>query len=60
MEREAFCKIVVVAAGGDLTKQAQCLSEGQAVRVEGFLARADNRQGEQRLILHAKSIKATH
>jgi len=58
MEREAFCRVIVVAAGKDLTKQAECLSEGQAVRVSGFIARADNRQGEQRIHLHAQNIQA--
>lgn len=57
LEREAFCRIIVMAAGKELSKTAQQLDEGSEVSVTGFIARADNRQGQAKLVLHAQSLQ---
>ena len=56
MEREAYCRIVVIAGGKSLSEQAKALSEGQTVKVKGFIARADSRQGQVKIVLHAQAI----
>lgn len=58
MKREAACRIVVMAAGRELKDQAERVGVGQVVTVAGFITRADNRQGEFRLVLHAQQIRA--
>ena len=57
LEREAYCRIIVMAAGTELSKTAQQLSEGTEVTVTGFIARADNRQGQAKLVLHAHTLQ---
>ena len=57
MEREAYCKIIVIAAGKKMAKQVECLSEGLSVVVSGFISRADNRQGSAKIVLHAQQIQ---
>jgi len=57
LDREAFCRIVVIATGLELSSKAKALAEGQVVSISGFIARADNRQGEARIILHAQNIQ---
>lgn len=57
MDREAYCKVVVIAAGDELMKTAVRLEIGQIVEVSGFVTRADSRQGQGRLILHAQRIE---
>lgn len=57
MQRQVICNIGVVASGEALQQSVQQLQTGEGVRVSGFLARANNRQGENRLILHAEQIE---
>ena len=57
LDREAYCRIVVIACGERLSKQAEALREGQTVSVNGFIARADSRQGQARIVLHAQVIQ---
>jgi len=57
LEREAFCRIVVVAAGREISNLAGQLEEGAEVNVTGFIARADNRQGQAKLVLHAQRLQ---
>jgi primosomal replication protein N len=57
MQRQVICNIGVIASGEALSKQVQSLQPGDEIRVSGFLARANNRQGENRLILHAQQIE---
>ncbi|MGM0593885.1 MAG: primosomal replication protein N [Pseudomonadota bacterium] len=57
MRRQVVCNIAVVASGETLQRTVQQLQPGEGIRVNGFLARANNRQGENRLILHADSIE---
>ena len=57
MQRQAVCQIGVVATGDALYQASQGLAAGDGVRVSGFLARANNRDGEFRLILHAQQIE---
>lgn len=57
LEREAYCRIIVMAAGNELSKKAQQLNEEAEVTVTGFLARADNRQGQAKLVLHAQDLQ---
>ena len=57
MQRQAICHIGVIASGEELLKKTRQLQGGQQVRVSGFLSRANNRQGENRLILHAEQIE---
>ncbi len=57
LEREAYCRIIVMAAGKELSKRAQQLDEETEVTVTGFIARADNRQGQAKLVLHAQDLQ---
>ncbi len=57
LEREAFCRIVVIATGRALSNKAQALSQGQAVRVGGFITRADSRRGQAMIVLHARTLQ---
>ena len=57
MQRRAICNIAVIASGEEMLKQTKGLQGGQQLRVSGFLCRANNRQGENRLILHAEQIE---
>ncbi len=54
--REARCRLPVVACGSELLSLAEQLAAGQTVRVQGFLARANHRQGDETLVLHAEHI----
>lgn len=56
MKRQVLCNIGVIAGGSELQRTVQQLKTGEGIRVSGFLARANNRQGESRLILHAEQI----
>jgi primosomal replication protein N len=57
MQRQAICNIVVIASGNELLATTKALQSEQQIRVSGFLSRANNRQGENRLILHAEQIE---
>lgn len=57
LSREAAFRIQVVAAGAALAQQAQQLQAGQGVRISGFLTRANYRDGDNRLTLHAQQIE---
>ena len=57
MTRQVVCNIGVIASGDALQRTVQQLKTGEEVKVTGFLARANNRQGENRLILHAERIE---
>jgi len=57
MTRQVVCSIGVIASGAKLQPLVQQLQIGDGIRVSGFLARANNRQGEHRLILHAEQIE---
>jgi primosomal replication protein N len=57
MKRQVICNIGVIASGEQLQRTVQQLKTGEGIRVTGFLARANNRQGENRLILHADQIE---
>ncbi len=56
-EREAVCSVGVVMAGDRWQGVLAQLRQGSMVRISGFLSRADNRQGEYRLILHGQHIE---
>ncbi len=55
--REARARLLVLACGEPLASHAQGLDPGAAVRVRGFLSRANHRQGEHWLVLHAECIE---
>ncbi len=55
--RKAVCTLPVFLAGEDLQRKAGALEAGTRVRVTGFVSRADNRQGEYRLVLHGQRIE---
>jgi primosomal replication protein N len=55
--REARCQIPVLACGEILAADARALAPGTLVRVRGFICRADHRQGEHRLVVHAAQIE---
>lgn len=57
VSREARCQIAVIACGELLARIADRLPSGTAVRVRGFLSRADHRGGQYRLVLHAAHIE---
>ena len=46
-----------MAAGFELKDQIESLSAEQVMVVTGFISRANNRQGESRLVLHAQQIQ---
>ena len=54
--REIRFRIQVFAAGEALQPEVDRLQVGQAVRVEGFVARSGYRQGDARLVLRAHAI----
>jgi len=56
-DREAICSLQVVASGPALQGSIAELDIGTAIRVSGFLSRADNRQGEYRLVVHADTLE---
>ncbi|MDG4554187.1 MAG: primosomal replication protein N [Candidatus Competibacter sp.] len=56
VSREARCRIPVVACGEALTGIAGPLVTGARLRVSGFVSRANYREGEYRLVLHAARI----
>ncbi len=58
LARDAFCRIVVICSGEALQQRAERLMVGQQVSVSGFVARADNRQGQSLLVLHAQQLQA--
>ena len=57
MKRQVFCQIGVMASGDTMQQTVQQLQAGDGIRVSGFLARANNRDGEYRLVLHADMIE---
>ena len=57
MQRQANCQIAVVASGQALAAVTMHLQAGEAVKVSGFLARANHRDGEYRMVLHAQMIE---
>jgi primosomal replication protein N len=58
MQRQAVCTIAVMACGHELQAQARSLRSEQKIRISGFLSRANNRQGENRLVLHAERLES--
>ncbi|MDS4022249.1 MAG: primosomal replication protein N [Candidatus Competibacter sp.] len=56
LQREVRCRIPVVACGEPLARTAGRLPAGARVRVRGFVGRANYREGEYRLVLHAAHI----
>ena len=57
VSREARCRIPVVACGEALAGIAGSLATGTRLRVRGFISRANYREGEYRLVLHAARIE---
>ena len=56
LPREACCRIPVMACGDALANIASRLAPNARVRVRGFVSRANHREGEYRLVLHAAHI----
>ena len=56
LPREARCRIPVMACGDALAGIARRLAPDARVRVQGFVSRANHREGEYRLVLHAARI----
>ncbi len=54
--REVRCRIPVVVCGESLVQTIRRLPPGARVRVRGFVGRANYREGEYRLVLHAAHI----
>jgi len=57
LAREVYCRIPVVACGAPVADTVGALAPGAPVRVRGFVGRANNREGEYRLVLHAAHIE---
>ncbi len=55
--REAICILQVMISGEELQDKVQGLERGSNVRIGGFISRANNRQGEYRLVLHGQHIE---
>ena len=58
MQRQVICNIGVIASGKEFLESTRSLQSEQQIRVSGFLSRANNRQGENRIILHAEQIES--
>lgn len=58
--REARCRIPVIACGESFAQVISPLSPGAPLRVRGFISRANYREGECRLVLHAAHIELLH
>lgn len=56
LPREARCRIPVMACGEALVRITRQLAPTTRVRVQGFISRANHREGEYRLVLHAAHI----
>ncbi len=56
MQREVYCRIIVMASGDELSRQAQVLRQGECVKVDGFLSQRRFQNAETRVVLHAQSI----
>ncbi len=56
LPREARCRIPVMACGDALADPARRLAPDACVRIWGFVSRANHREGEYRLVLHAARI----
>jgi primosomal replication protein N len=54
--REAYCRLPVVACGEVFASTVGQLPQGVPIRVRGFISRANSREGEYRLVLHAVHI----
>ena len=57
LPREARCQLPVLLCGQTFQPLLQTLIPGHSVRVRGFLARANHRRGEARVVLHATAIE---
>jgi primosomal replication protein N len=57
MQREAICRVAVVAAGEGFEPQLRSLQPGTMIKVSGFLSRADYRQADYRLVMHAERLE---
>ena len=58
MQRQVICNVGVIASGKEFLESTRSLQSEQQIRVSGFLSRANNRQGENRIILHAEQIES--
>lgn len=54
--REVRFRLQVIAAGEAIQAAVDRLEEGVEARVSGFMSRAGYRQGDYRLVLHARTI----
>ncbi|MBK8535326.1 MAG: primosomal replication protein N [Candidatus Competibacteraceae bacterium] len=54
--REAYCRIPVMACGEGFARTVGRLPQGTPVRVRGFISRANSREGEYRVVVHAAHI----
>jgi len=54
--REVTCRVPIMACGEPLAETTRRLSPGTRIRVRGFVGRANHREGEYRLVLHADRI----
>ncbi len=54
--REVRCRIPVIACGESFACIIRQLLPGLPLRVQGFISRANYREGEYRLVLHATHI----
>ncbi|MEZ5581551.1 MAG: hypothetical protein R3F37_01055 [Candidatus Competibacteraceae bacterium] len=57
LPRQAYCRITVLACGDKLALSINRLPAKTAVRVSGFISRANHRQAESWLVLHAQHIE---
>ncbi|GLP95727.1 primosomal replication protein N [Paraferrimonas sedimenticola] len=57
MLRSVFCPIKVVVSGSHLQDACKRISSGSNVKVEGFLAWQQARDGSGKVMLHADSIE---
>ncbi|USD37083.1 MULTISPECIES: primosomal replication protein N [Ferrimonas] len=57
LNRPVYCRIQVVVSGQQSQPLLDNLDSGHAIRVAGFLAWQQSRNGQSRLILHADSIE---
>lgn len=56
-QRQAYCVMHVVGSGEDLVAQLAPIEAGQQVTVSGFIHLERHRNGEQRIVLHARHVE---
>lgn len=55
--RNVYCNIQVIFSGERFESVTDKLKSGVSIRVDGFIAIKQSRNGQQRLVLHAENVE---